>query len=188
MRVAYSPRYEVTLPGHVWPTAKYRLIAGRIAAWGSRVELFEPAPAGWDDLALAHTADYLDKLRAGTLSAEDIATLELPWQPHFAEAFRVMAGGTIAAAAAALDDGRAAHLGGGLHHAVANHGEGFCPLNDVAVAQTLTDGLIGRAPASSALVLGTGTVLGWLARGVAEIEPQMQAAWQRFVERKPFWH
>ena len=61
-------------------------------------------------------------------------------------------------------------------------------LNDVAVAQTLTDGLIGRATASSALVLGTGTVLGWLARGVAEIEPQMQAAWQRFVERKPFWH
>ena len=45
-----------------------------------------------------------------------------------------MVGGTCGAAAAALDDGRAAHLGGGLHHAFANHGEGFCPLNDVAVA------------------------------------------------------
>jgi acetoin utilization deacetylase AcuC-like enzyme len=45
-----------------------------------------------------------------------------------------MVGGTIAAAAAALEDGRAAHLGGGLHHAFASHGEGFCPLNDVAVA------------------------------------------------------
>ena len=46
-----------------------------------------------------------------------------------------MVGGTCAAAAAALEDGRAAHLGGGLHHAFANHGEGFCPLNDVAVAR-----------------------------------------------------
>jgi acetoin utilization deacetylase AcuC-like enzyme len=45
-----------------------------------------------------------------------------------------MTGGTIAAATAALEDGAAAHLGGGLHHAFANHGEGFCPLNDVAVA------------------------------------------------------
>ena len=61
-------------------------------------------------------------------------------------------------------------------------------LNDVAVAQTLTDKLIGRAGSPTALVLGSGTVLGWLARGVAEIEPQTQAAWERFVDRKPFWH
>jgi acetoin utilization deacetylase AcuC-like enzyme len=134
VKVAYSPRYEVTLPGHIWPTSKYRLIARRLETWTSRVTLFEPAPASWDDMALAHTAEYLDRLRTGTLSAEDIATLELPWQPEFADAFRVMVGGTIAAAAAALEDGRAAHLGGGLHHAFANHGEGFCPLNDVAVA------------------------------------------------------
>ena len=45
-----------------------------------------------------------------------------------------MAGGTCAAAAAALQDGCAAHLGGGLHHAFAGHGEGFCPVNDVAIA------------------------------------------------------
>jgi acetoin utilization deacetylase AcuC-like enzyme len=54
--------------------------------------------------------------------------------PDFADPFRLMAGGTCAAAAAALQDGGAAHLGGGLHHAFAGHGEGFCPLNDVAVA------------------------------------------------------
>ena len=58
----------------------------------------------------------------------------MPWQPELAGAFRLMVGGTCGAAAAALDDGLAAHLGGGLHHAFANHGEGFCPLNDVAVA------------------------------------------------------
>ena len=131
MKVFYSSRYEVSLPGHVWPTSKYRLIADRLSG---RVAMVEPIEASWDDLALVHTGEYLEKLRTNTLTIEDIATLELPWQPSLAGAFRVMVGGTCGAAAAALEDGRAAHLGGGLHHAFANHGEGFCPLNDVAVA------------------------------------------------------
>jgi acetoin utilization deacetylase AcuC-like enzyme len=137
VKVFYTPRYEVTLPGHVWPTAKYRLVAERLTASRRRglpIHLAEPAEASWEDLALVHTADYLDKLRYNTLTEEDIATLELPWRPELADAFRLMAGGTCAAAAAALADGHAAHLGGGLHHAFAGHGEGFCPVNDVAVA------------------------------------------------------
>jgi acetoin utilization deacetylase AcuC-like enzyme len=139
VKVFYSPRYEVALPGHIWPTSKYRLIADRlIAARSGRdegtAELIEPSEASWEDLALVHTSEYLAKLRSNTLTAEDIATLELPWQPGLAGAFRLMVGGTIGAAAAALAEGRAAHLGGGLHHAFANHGEGFCPVNDVAVA------------------------------------------------------
>jgi acetoin utilization deacetylase AcuC-like enzyme len=130
VKVFYSPRYEVSLPGHIWPTSKYRLIANRLPAEC----LVDPTEASWEDLALVHTAEYLEKLRTNTLTPEDIATLELPWQPELADAFRLMVGGTIGAATAALDEGRAAHLGGGLHHAFANHGEGFCPLNDVAVA------------------------------------------------------
>lgn len=136
MKVFFSRGYEITLPGHVWPTSKYRLIAQRLAAGPhrDRCEFVEATEASWNDLALVHTPEYLEKLRSGTLSAEDIAILELPWQPAFASAFRIMAGGTCAAAAAALEDGHAAHLGGGLHHAFANHGEGFCPINDIAVA------------------------------------------------------
>lgn len=133
MKVVYSPRYEISLPGHVWPTTKYRRIADRLRT-DAAFEFIEPGPASWDDLALAHTREYLGKLRDNTLTADDVATLELPWAPELADAFRLMAGGTIAAAAAALEDGVAAHLGGGLHHAFANHGEGFCPLNDIAVA------------------------------------------------------
>ncbi len=133
MKVFYSPQYEISLPGHIWPTAKYRLIAEALA--GGPFELITAfRAASWDDLALVHTAEYLRKLADNTLTTQDIATLELPWAPELAGAFRLMTGGTIAAAAAALEDGRAAHLGGGLHHAFANHGEGFCPLNDVAVA------------------------------------------------------
>lgn len=148
MKVFVSRRYEITLPGHVWPTSKYRLIAQRLAAGphGDRCEFVEATEASWNDLALVHTPEYLEKLRSDTLSAEDIAILELPWQPAFASTFRVMAGGTCAAAAAALEDGHAAHLGGGLHHAFANHGEGFCPINDIAVAIRVTQqGGIRRA-------------------------------------------
>ena len=137
MKVFYSPQYEVSLPGHVWPTSKYRLIAERLrrGRQGHGAPVFiEPAPASWRDLALVHAPEYLAKLRTDTLTPEDIATLELPWAPGMADTFRLMAGGTCGAAAAALEDGAAAHLGGGLHHAFANHGEGFCPVNDVAVA------------------------------------------------------
>ena len=134
MKVFYSPRYEIALPGHIWPTSKYRLIAGRLRESAQAVTFVEPTEASWEDLGLVHTGEYLEKLRTNTLTPEDIATLELPWQPALADAFRLMVGGTCAAAKAALEDGRAAHLGGGLHHAFANHGEGFCPLNDVAVA------------------------------------------------------
>jgi acetoin utilization deacetylase AcuC-like enzyme len=130
--VVHSLAYEVELPGHIWPTAKYRLIADRLAS--AQIEWREPGQASWDDLALVHTSEYLTKIRENRLTPSDIATLELPWRPALADAFRLMAGGTCDAARAALDTGLAAHLGGGLHHAFANHGEGFCPLNDVAVA------------------------------------------------------
>jgi acetoin utilization deacetylase AcuC-like enzyme len=92
-----------------------------------------------------HTSEYLAKLRDNTLAPEDIATLELPWVPALADAFRLMTGGTIAAASAALSEGTAAHLGGGLHHAFASHGEGFCPLNDVAVAVRVLQARVRRA-------------------------------------------
>jgi acetoin utilization deacetylase AcuC-like enzyme len=142
LKVFYSPRYEVSLADHVWPTSKYRLIAEHLRAQDpsnrapdrSVADLTESVEASWEDLALVHTPEYLEKLRTSTLSPEEIATLELPWVPELAGAFRLMVGGTCGAAAAALDDRLAAHLGGGLHHAFANHGEGFCPMNDVAVA------------------------------------------------------
>ncbi len=61
-------------------------------------------------------------------------------------------------------------------------------LNDVAVAERLVSGLDEPAGAErSALAMGSGLVLGWLARGVAEAEPATIEAWQAFVAREPFW-
>jgi acetoin utilization deacetylase AcuC-like enzyme len=141
----YSARYHIDIGLHVFPTRKYQLVRERVAALfgcdGPPVSFFEPDPATWQELALVHTEEYLGRLRAGTLSTDEVAQLELPWSEEMVEGFRLMVGGTIQAALVASDVKRptsafraAVHIGGGLHHAFPNHGEGFCPLNDVAVA------------------------------------------------------
>ena len=138
--VFYSARYHIDIGLHVFPTQKYRLVHDSVlalpgAAEGS-IEIHEPGPASWDDLALVHTTEYLGKLHDGTMTDADVAQLELPWSAEMVEGFRVMVGGTIQAAlrACSAPGGLTVHIGGGLHHGFANHGEGFCPFNDVAVA------------------------------------------------------
>ena len=137
MNVVYSPRYHIDIGPHVFPTRKYQLV--RQALIDARVidasALVDPPPAPWEDLALVHTTEYLTHLRNGTLAAEAIAQLELPWSEAMVEGFRAMVGGTSEAARMAVR-GRTivAHIGGGLHHAFPDHGEGFCPFNDIAVA------------------------------------------------------
>jgi acetoin utilization deacetylase AcuC-like enzyme len=151
MHVVYAARYRIDIGLHVFPTKKYRLVHDRLLArQGERgVVIVEPRPATWDELGLVHTREYLEKMREGALSSDDAAQLQLPWSAEMVEGFRLMVGGTIDAACLACgvsrDDARieisatsafhvVCHIGGGLHHAFPNHGEGFCPFNDVAVA------------------------------------------------------
>ena len=148
MRVVYSPRYHIDIGAHVFPTVKYQAVQRELIALGG-VTFVEPDPAPWDLLALVHTAEYLDKIRTGDFTLEEIAQIELPWAPEIVEGFRLMTGGTLLAANHALEmradlEGRplqraseaglGLHIGGGFHHAFANHGEGFCLFNDVAVS------------------------------------------------------
>jgi acetoin utilization deacetylase AcuC-like enzyme len=159
MRVIYSPRYEVDLGPHVFPTRKYGLVHRQLldSPLLGPSRFVEPAPATWEELARVHTTEYLAKVRDGSLTPEELATLELPWSAGIVEGFRTMTGGTAAAAAMACgfdrdpelpsnmvgerrdgsDSRIVCHIGGGLHHAFANHGEGFCLFNDVAVAVRL---------------------------------------------------
>jgi acetoin utilization deacetylase AcuC-like enzyme len=149
MRVVYSPRYRLDLGAHVWPTDKYERILQALLGAGllNRSDLVEADACAWDDLALVHTPAYLEKIRANALTPAELAQLELPWSSAMADGFRVMVGGTIRGARLAVADGVAVHLGGGLHHAFPDHGEGFCPFNDVAVAirRLQADRLIARA-------------------------------------------
>jgi len=138
MTVVYSARYQIDIGPHVFPTHKYQLVHEQLlqAAVIRPTEIVEPQPAPWDDLALVHTREYLAKMRDGTMTEEDLAQLELPWSSEMVDGFRMMVGGTIEAARLATREGGVivGHIGGGLHHAFPNHGEGFCPFNDVAVA------------------------------------------------------
>lgn len=139
MIVVYSPRYRIDIGPHVFPTQKYALVIERLLANGTIAasDIVEAQPASWQDLALVHTRDYLAKMREGRMTPEDVAQLELPWSPEMVDGFRVMVGGTIEAARRAVrsqPSSAVSHIGGGLHHAFPNHGEGFCPFNDVAIA------------------------------------------------------
>jgi acetoin utilization deacetylase AcuC-like enzyme len=136
MRMSYSPRYAPDLGAHVFPMAKYGPLHDLIVEHGLAApeELVEPAPCRWDDLALVHDRAYLSKVREERLSVAELGRLQLPTSPAVVDGFRVMVQGTIDAARTALSDGLALQLGGGLHHAHPDFGEGFCLFNDVAVA------------------------------------------------------
>jgi len=146
----YHPAYEVPLsPPHPFPMSKYpllkaRLLADKIIAAG---DLMRPEPLGMQSLELVHTREYLHKLSSATLSDAEIRRLGLPWSEALWQRSILAASGTLEAGRTALRDGLAANLAGGTHHAFADHGEGFCVLNDVALAVTVlrAEGAIQRS-------------------------------------------
>jgi acetoin utilization deacetylase AcuC-like enzyme len=120
----------------VFPSIKYRLVKEKllrehIAEPGDFVE---PPPASDDDIALVHHREYLRKLQAGKLSYLEVLRLEIPYSPELVRAVWLCTGGSILAGRLALEDGVGVNVGGGFHHAYPDHGEGFCVLNDFAVA------------------------------------------------------
>jgi acetoin utilization deacetylase AcuC-like enzyme len=137
MRCAYHPDYCVTLPaGHPFPMAKYPILHERLLAEGilGSADIIVPGEALTRDLELVHTVDYLERLAAGSLGAAEVRRIGVPWSAALWRRSRLAVQGTIEAAYAALADGLSGNLAGGTHHAFADHGEGFCVLNDVAIA------------------------------------------------------
>jgi acetoin utilization deacetylase AcuC-like enzyme len=135
LKVVYCDQYDLNLGNHVFPSIKYRLtkeklLRDRIV---SPEDFVEPRSASEDDIALVHRLEYIRKLQAGKLSYPEILRLEIPYSPELVRAVWLSAGGSILAGRLALDDGSAVNLGGGFHHAYADHGEGFCVLNDFAI-------------------------------------------------------
>jgi acetoin utilization deacetylase AcuC-like enzyme len=150
MLVCYTPRYYADIgEGHVFPIRKFELVCRRLLDEGTlRAEdLFEPQPAALDDVLLVHMEDYVTRLRAGALTSRELRRLGLPWSKALVRRSFLAASGTINAARFALRDGVGSNLAGGTHHAFADHGEGFCVLNDVAIAirALRRDDLIERA-------------------------------------------
>ena len=135
-KLVYHPGYDLNLGEHVFPSQKFRLIRERLLAEGFAApeDFIEPEPASDADLLLVHRRDWVERLRTGTLTFHDILMLEVPYSRQMVKAFWLAAGGTTLAARLALSDGAGLNIGGGFHHAFPEHGEGFCAINDCAVA------------------------------------------------------
>jgi acetoin utilization deacetylase AcuC-like enzyme len=150
MQVFYSPNYYADIgAGHVFPIRKFELVRDRLLADGTLREedLVEPSPASLEDVLRVHTEDYVHRLCSGGLSDKELRRLGLPWSESLVKRSFYAVGGTIGAAHAALMEGVGCNLAGGTHHSFPDRGEGFCVLNDVAIAiRALSrDGLIRRS-------------------------------------------
>jgi acetoin utilization deacetylase AcuC-like enzyme len=133
--VIHSPRYACDIGPHVFPTAKFALVLDRLVAAGlvRREDVIEPPEPSREMLERVHTPAYLDDIAHLRWTPRTMPS-ELPLTEEIATAYRLAASGTALGARLALDAGMAVHLGGGFHHAYADHAEGFCYLNDLAVA------------------------------------------------------
>lgn len=137
MKIWYTPRYYADIgEGHVFPIRKFALVRDRLLSDGTITEnnLTEPEPAQLAEVLLVHSEDYVTRLCAGELSPRELRRLGLPWSPALVQRSFYAVGGTISASRFALTSGIGSNLAGGTHHAFADRGEGFCVLNDVAVA------------------------------------------------------
>jgi acetoin utilization deacetylase AcuC-like enzyme len=150
MKCSYHEGYGIALPApHPFPISKYLLLKNRLMADGvlAAGDVLQPEPIDIETAALVHTRAYLEKLQSSALSPPELRRLGLPWSRELWSRSRLVAGGTLQAARVALESGLAGNLAGGTHHAFADHGEGFCVINDVAIAisRLRAEGLIERA-------------------------------------------
>lgn len=136
-RLFYSPYYYADIgEGHVFPIKKFELVRNKLLEEGTLLpeEIFEPEPSAVEDVRLVHTEDYINRLINGELTAKEVRKLGLPWSKSLVRRSFLATSGTINAAKFALRSGIASNLAGGTHHSFPDRGEGFCVLNDVAVA------------------------------------------------------
>jgi acetoin utilization deacetylase AcuC-like enzyme len=135
-KIIYHPEYDLDLGPHVFPSKKFKMIHDSLLEEGiaEEADFIQPEMARDEDVLRVHTPGYIRKLQTDSLTLSERMKLEIPVSESTVKAFWLAAGGSILAGRKALEDGFAANLTGGFHHAYAGHGEGFCMLHDVAIA------------------------------------------------------
>ncbi len=149
MKVFYSDQFVLPLPeGHRFPMKKYSMLRERVAESDicGPDELRTPHAVTDEEILRAHDPGYLKKVVAGMLTDKEMRRIGFPWSTRMVERSRRASGGTLDACRAALEEGLAANLAGGTHHAFADRGEGFCVLNDSAIAARAlrSEGLVDK--------------------------------------------
>jgi len=137
LKIAFDPIYAHPLPpGHRFPMLKYELIPGQLLHEGSITAESLVAPSICPDeyILWTHQKAYLQKLQQQTLSAKEQRHIGFPQSPMLTKRELIITQGTINCCYYAMDNGVAMNVAGGTHHAFADRGEGFCMLNDMAIA------------------------------------------------------
>ncbi|KQN38849.1 deacetylase [Pedobacter sp. Leaf41] len=137
IKIAWHPLYAHPLPeGHRFPMLKYELIPEQLLHEGTieKDNLFYPEKVAEDIILLSHEKSYWEQIRDLTLSAKDQRRVGFPLNAQLVERELRITQGTIDGTGLAMENGIAFNIAGGTHHAGSNWGEGFCLLNDQAIA------------------------------------------------------
>lgn len=137
LKIANHSIYTHPLPkGHRFPMEKYDLLPKQLLHEGTCGEenFFEPDIATEDAVLAVHDKDYFQDLKDLSLDRKAVMTIGFPLSKELVDREQTIVGGTIKAAETALSWGIGMNIAGGTHHAYTNRGEGFCLLNDQAIA------------------------------------------------------
>ncbi|MEO6173139.1 MAG: histone deacetylase [Arenimonas sp.] len=138
VKAYYCHHFVLPLPeGHSFPMDKYRLLYERVKqnalAWG--IELIEPIAASDEDISRVHCPDYVQRMRRGNASEQEMRRIGFPWSEAMIERSRRSSGATmLALESAILGKTIAINLAGGTHHAAYDRGGGYCVFNDSVIA------------------------------------------------------
>ena len=137
LKIAWRKEYAHPLPEkHRFPMEKYELLPEQLLYEGTVTEenFFSPEVLSEENILAIHKQDYWQKLKNLTLSRKEERKTGFPLSAALIERERIINQGTIDAANYALEFGVAMNIAGGTHHAFTDRGEGFCLLNDIAIA------------------------------------------------------
>ncbi len=166
LKIAFHPIFKHPLPeGHRFPMEKYELLPQQLLHEGTctKNNFFEPGFPGEEDVLAVHQKEYFEHLKNLTLDRKAVRKIGFPLSQGLVERELRIAQGTIEAAHFALECGIAMNIAGGTHHAYSYRGEGFCLLNDQAIAASY---LLRKKLASKILIVDLDVHQG---NGTAEI-------------------
>lgn len=166
LKIAYDKIYSHPLPeGHRFPMIKYELIPEQLLREGliTSENLFSPQKVDEETILLTHEKLYWERLRDLKLSPQEERRTGFPLTRQLVDREMRIAQGTIDGCKFAQGNGIAFNIAGGTHHAGTNWGEGFCLLNDQAIAANY---LLKKDVSSSFLIIDLDVHQG---NGTAEI-------------------
>ena len=137
LKIAWCDIYAHPLPeNHRFPMSKYELLPQQLLHEGTIKEenFFAPIPISTDAILAVHDQEYWARLDALALDRHEIRKTGFPLSRQLVDREVTIMNGTKMCADFALKHGVAMNIAGGTHHAFTNRGEGFCLLNDIAIA------------------------------------------------------